>query len=81
MPRELTPRQRQVLLLKANGLTSAQIATQLGRATDTVNGVLGRIYQVLGVHNDTQAVAVALALGELGIHEIHIPDEQWEDAA
>lgn len=81
MPRGLTRRQHQVLILKANGCTSAQIADTLDITKGTVDDILGRIYRTLGVHNDTQAVAVALAVAELGIHEIHIPDEQWEDAA
>ena len=81
MPRELTARQRQVLILKANGCTVAEIASKLGVGKDTINIILRRIYRTLGVRNDVQAVAVAVAVGELGIHEIHIPDEQWEDAA
>lgn len=79
MIKELTRREREILLLKANGNTNAQIANWLGIEEGTVATLLTRAYRRLGTPGrGTQAVAVALALGELGIHEIHIPDEQKE---
>ena len=78
--RTLTRRQRQVLLLAANGNTNAAIATWLGVRPHSVTEVLTAAYRRLGASDRAQAVAIALAVGELGVHEIHIPDQQ-RDAA
>jgi LuxR family transcriptional regulator, transcriptional regulator of spore coat protein len=80
MTRELTPRQRQVLLLVANGNTNQQIAAWLGITADTVKDILGLAYRTLGATDRAQAVAIALAVGELGVHQIHIPDQQRQAA-
>ncbi|MFL1904792.1 helix-turn-helix transcriptional regulator [Streptomyces tauricus] len=77
----LTARQRQILLLAANGNTNAEIAAWLDVTYSTVAGVLANAYRRLGVTDRAQAVAVALAVGELGIHQIHVPDQQREAAA
>jgi LuxR family transcriptional regulator, transcriptional regulator of spore coat protein len=78
--RDLTARQRQVLLLAANGNTNAQIAAWLGVTPHSVSQVLTVAYRRLGAADRAQAVAIALAVGELGVHQIHIPDRQ-RDAA
>lgn len=77
----LTRRQREVLLLAANGNTNAAIAAWLGITAHTVNETLRRAYTTLGAADRAQAVAIALAIGELGVHQIHIPDQQREAAA
>lgn len=77
----LTRRQREVLLLAANGNTNNAIAAWLGITADTVNETLRRAYTTLGASDRAQAVAIALAIGELGVHQIHIPDQQREAAA
>ncbi|MGV9588218.1 helix-turn-helix domain-containing protein [Streptomyces tendae] len=79
--RNLTARQRQVLILAANGNTNAAIATWLGITATTVNEILGRAYTALGASDRAQAVAIALAVGEIGVQQIHIPDQQREAAA
>lgn len=71
--RLLTRRQREVLLLAANGNTAGHIARWLGVSVHTVNEVLSRAYQALGVHDRAQAVAVALKVGEFGLDDIHAP--------
>lgn len=81
VPRQLTARQREVLALAANGNTNQQIARWLGNTPDTVNKILGLAYQALGASDRAHAVAIALAVGELGVHQIHIPDQQREAAA
>ncbi|MDF2712877.1 MAG: hypothetical protein K0R62_8529 [Nonomuraea muscovyensis] len=81
MIRELTARQRQVLLLAANGNTNAQIAAWLDTRPDTIAAILTAAYRRLGAADRAQAVAIALAVGELGVHQIHIPDQQREAAA
>lgn len=74
----LTARQREVLALVANGSTSQQASERLNIGVDTVNSIIGNAFRTLGVTSRAQAVAVALAVGELGIHQIHIPDQQQE---
>ena len=77
----LTRRQREVLLLAANGNTNAAIAAWLGVQPHSVAEVLTAAYRRLGATDRAQAVAIALAIGELGVHQIHIPDQQREAAA
>lgn len=79
--RELTRRQREVLLLAANGNTSVEIAAWRGVTPDSVREILTAAYRRLGARDRAQAVAIALAVGELGVHQIHIPDRQREAAA
>jgi LuxR family transcriptional regulator of spore coat protein len=74
----LTARQRQVLLLAANGNSNGQIAVWLGVTANSVAEVLTAAYRRLGATDRAQAVAVALAVGELGVHEIHVPEAQGE---
>lgn len=79
--RGLTRRQRQVLLLAANGNTNQAIAAWLDIQAHTVAEILTAAYRRLGASDRAQAVAIALAVGELGVHQIHIPDQQREAAA
>ncbi|MEV4784053.1 helix-turn-helix transcriptional regulator [Streptomyces tuirus] len=79
--RSLTARQRQVLLLAANGNTNAAIGRRLGISRPTVDRHLSGIFRTLGASDRAQAVAIALAVGEIGVHQIHIPNEQREAAA
>lgn len=80
-PRPLTRRQREVLLLAANGNTNQEIAAWRGVTPNSVAQILTAAYQRLGATSRAQAVAVALAIGELGVHEIHIPEQQRGAAA
>ena len=61
----LSERDIQVLQLIAEGLTNREIASRLYLALNTVKAHTGNIYGKLGVHNRTQAVARARALGLL----------------
>lgn len=56
----LTPRQRQVLVLVAGGLTNHQIARRLGIAEGTLRAHLNNIYSRLGVTSRTAAVTRSL---------------------
>ena len=61
----LTPRQRDVLQLLAQGQSNKEIADVLGLAPGTVKIHISRILRAFKVHNRTQAViAAAAALGE-----------------
>ncbi|GGV36787.1 hypothetical protein GCM10010293_40250 [Streptomyces griseoflavus] len=77
----LTRRQREVLVLAANGNSNAQIAAWRGVTPHSVGEILTAAYRRLGAADRAQAVAIALAVGEIGVHQIHIPDQQREAAA
>lgn len=55
------PRQRQVLVLLANGFTDCQIASELGISVSTVRTHLDRLYRDNGCGNRTEAVVAWLA--------------------
>jgi DNA-binding NarL/FixJ family response regulator len=57
-PYVLTPRQREVLDLVAEGLSNAQIARRLFLTEFTVKQHLSKAYKLLGVRNRNQAVGV-----------------------
>lgn len=75
MTAPLTSRQRQVLLLVANGNTAAQIAAELWITTETVNTILRSAYRNLGVHDRAHAVAVSLRRREFDLDAIDLPPE------
>ncbi len=60
MTHSLTPRERQVVRLAAEGLANKQIARVLGISDKTVKVHLGRIFQRLGVTDRTQAAVWAV---------------------
>jgi DNA-binding NarL/FixJ family response regulator len=55
IPTGLTPREREVLTLLADGLPNKQIARRLGIAEKTVKAHLTRVFAALGVTDRTQA--------------------------
>ncbi len=57
---DLTPKQRQVLIGLANGLSTPKIAEHLDVTEQTVRSHLTDIYQRLGVKNRSQAVVLYL---------------------
>jgi DNA-binding NarL/FixJ family response regulator len=61
-PHTVTPRQREILRLIAEGQTSAEIAEELGLSVFTVKNYVERVLSRLGVY--TRAGAVGLALRE-----------------
>ncbi|MCZ7568956.1 MAG: helix-turn-helix domain-containing protein [Ardenticatenaceae bacterium] len=69
-PYQLSDRKRQVLALKAVGLTGEQIADALLIEPDTVKNHLDKIRQQYGVSNTTQAIAAALLAGALTLDEL-----------
>lgn len=75
-PRPLTRHQRETLLLASNGNSNQQIAAWRGVTPNSVAQILTAAYRRLGASDRAQAVAIALAVGELGVHEIHVPDRQ-----
>ena len=67
---ELTPREREVLALLAAGRSSKQIAQQLVISPRTLGTHIQHILRKLGVHNRTQAVAVAHRAGLVLMPEV-----------
>jgi LuxR family maltose regulon positive regulatory protein len=61
----LSERELEILGLVAAGLTNPEIASRLFLSLNTVKVHTRNIYGKLGVHNRTQAVARARALGIL----------------
>jgi LuxR family maltose regulon positive regulatory protein len=61
----LSERELEVLQLIAEGLSNPEIASRLYLSLNTVKVHSRNIYGKLGVHNRTQAVAKARALGVL----------------
>jgi DNA-binding NarL/FixJ family response regulator len=55
----LSPREREVLRLVADGATNKQVATALGVGDETVKTLLGRIFAKLGVRRRAEAVSEA----------------------
>jgi len=59
---ELTPREREIVWLVAEGKTNAQIAVQLWVAPSTVKKHLEHVYEKLGVGRRTAAATLARAI-------------------
>jgi two-component system NarL family response regulator len=60
---ELTPRELQAMSLIARGLRNKEIAAEMGISEDTAQGHVRNILAKLGVHDRTEAVAVAARRG------------------
>jgi DNA-binding NarL/FixJ family response regulator len=62
VPVSLTPRQRQVLALLADGVPAKVIATRLGLAEATVRNHIRAVLVALGTHSQLEAIAKARRL-------------------
>lgn len=61
----LSPREREILPLLAEGLTMQQVGRRLGISPRTVEAHVAKLYRKLAVHTRLQAVARAASLGLL----------------
>jgi DNA-binding NarL/FixJ family response regulator len=61
----LSPREREILQLMADGLEPPQIATRLGIAPATLRTHLQNMLMKLGVHSKTQALLMAVRQGKV----------------
>ncbi len=66
---QLTPRERDVVRLLAEGLTSKEIATNLGTAPKTVDGHRSAIMEKLGIHSVAGLVKYAIRNHLTGLDE------------
>jgi DNA-binding NarL/FixJ family response regulator len=64
---KLTHREREVLVVAAEGLTARQIATRLGVRERTITTHLARIYGKLGVGNRLSAIRMAAQSGLVSV--------------
>ena len=62
----ITPREREVLILLAHGLTNQQISHHLVVAESTIKTHISRILTKLGIHERAQAVVTAYRTGLVG---------------
>jgi len=77
----LSRRQRQVIVLAANGYTNAGIARHLGIHRNTVDRHFAEAYANLGARDRANAVALAYRRGDIGPDDIATPNQQQEAAA
>jgi DNA-binding CsgD family transcriptional regulator len=61
----LSPREREILQLVAEGSTNAEVAERLGISRETVKTMLHRSFEKLGAHRRSEAVSEAQRLGLL----------------
>ena len=74
----LTPREREVVALVAEGLTNAQIAFHLSISPGTVRRHLENVFAKLGVHTRTAAVARLRSLSEESAASRRLPSSSRE---
>ena len=65
LQRSLTEREREILGLSASGKNSAEIGQILGISEATVNNHMGRILKKMNVSSRSQAVALAMQIGQI----------------
>lgn len=69
----ITTRQRQILLLVANGNTNRAIGRALGIAEESVKSQMQLILRKLRASDRTQAATIGLRLGLLELDDIDVP--------
>jgi DNA-binding NarL/FixJ family response regulator len=77
----LSKKEREVLVMKANGLTNRQIAREKNVRSDAVSAMLTKVYKRLGADNGIHAVATALKLGIITFDEVATHVIEHQDAA
>jgi DNA-binding CsgD family transcriptional regulator len=70
----MTGRQIEALRHAANGNTTDAIGRAMGISSNSVQDLLRKAYLKLGANDRTQAVAVAIRLGLIGMDDIRLPE-------
>ncbi|MCK5736778.1 MAG: response regulator transcription factor, partial [Spirochaetaceae bacterium] len=67
---EIRPREKQILLLIARGLSNADIAAELYLSEGTIRNYASALFSRLGVADRTQAAIAALRYGIISLEDI-----------
>jgi DNA-binding NarL/FixJ family response regulator len=78
-PEELSPREKEVLLLAGQGMPGHEAAARLSITERTVQAHLASIYGKLGARNKTEAILIALKKGVVLLDELHIEPPEAEE--
>jgi DNA-binding NarL/FixJ family response regulator len=78
-PEELSPREKEVLLLAGQGMPGHEVAMRLSITERTVQAHLASIYGKLGARNKTEAILIALKRGVVLLDDLHIETPVAED--
>ena len=70
VPEPISPREREVLVQAAQGLSSKEIASRLYISERTVQTHLASIYDKVGAKNKTEAMLLALRYGLVTMEEL-----------
>lgn len=73
---DLSPREREVLILAGQGLPASEVAALLSITERTVAAHLTSIYGKLGARNKTEAILLALKRGIVLLDELSFLDEE-----
>lgn len=71
----ITAREREALLLAANGHTNRGIARAMGLTEETVKTHMVKLRRKLRAADRTHAVAIALAMGVLPLADVDVPED------
>ena len=74
-PEELSPREKEVLLYTARGMTGYRVASELNITERTVQAHLTSVYNKLGAKNKTEAILIALKRGIIFLDQLQIDEE------
>ena len=74
-PEELSPREKEVLLYTARGMTGHRVAAELNITERTVQAHLTSVYNKLGAKNKTEAILIALKRGIIFLDQLQIDEE------
>ena len=80
LERGLTPREKEILTLRAAGLRNGEIAERLVISVKTVEAHVSHICSRLGAATSDQAVATALRRGYLSFDEVDAAAEEGHPA-
>ena len=75
-PQELSPREREVLVLAGQGMPASEVAALLSITERTVAAHLTSIYGKLSARNKTEAILLALKKGIVLLEELQLLDEK-----